>query len=354
MRKNVAVIGLGFGDEGKGLVTNWLAQSKDFNYVTRFSGGHQVGHTVMLSDGPHVFQNFGSGTAANLSTLWEKDCCIDPMKIEVEMEILLEHEITPFLAIHPMCPVTTPFEVALNEKRANNNSVGAGIAETFIRESKGCHFYAKDLDSPILEGKLEGLRNFYADNSVNLQPFIDSIEYIKSKFSITIEDYEIFSRTKGSILEGSQGLLLDEKIGFYPNVTWGNLIPDVKEVYAVTRAYKTIHSNGYFADKKINDHIHLPDTETNQPNPFQGTFRYDILDVDLLEYSLSYIRHIETINLVVTCIDHLSEYKFFHDGEVKTFNTYPEFLNELRRLLGLVNVYYSYSPYSQKIKKLDV
>lgn len=43
-----------------------------------------------------------------------------------------------------------------------------------------------------------------------------------------------------------------------------------------------------------------------------------------------------------------------HDGKVKTFNTYPEFLNELRRLLGLVNVYYSYSPYSQKIKKLDV
>ena len=124
-------------------------------------------------------------------------------------------------------------------------------------------------------------------------------------------------------------------------------------MYAVTRAYKTIHSNGYFVSRGINDHIYLPKTETNQPNPYQGVFRYDILDIELLKYSLSYLKHMKTINLVVTCLDHLSEYKFIHDKKVTTFNNQDEFLKALQALLEVDNIYYSNSPYSDKIKKFD-
>ena len=56
------VVGLQFGDEGKGLLTNFLCQESPNSLVVRYSGGQQAGHTVVLDGKQHVFSNFGSGT----------------------------------------------------------------------------------------------------------------------------------------------------------------------------------------------------------------------------------------------------------------------------------------------------
>ncbi len=57
-----AVIGLGFGDEGKGITTDYLCSRANNPLVIRFSGGQQAGHTVVNKFGKHTFSNFGSGT----------------------------------------------------------------------------------------------------------------------------------------------------------------------------------------------------------------------------------------------------------------------------------------------------
>ena len=67
-----AVIGLGFGDEGKGSVVSYLTKACDSTIVARFSGGHQVGHTVCTNNTRHVFSNFGSGTLNGTPTYWSK------------------------------------------------------------------------------------------------------------------------------------------------------------------------------------------------------------------------------------------------------------------------------------------
>ncbi len=72
---NRAVIGLGFGDEGKGVVTEYLcSQDPEHTVVVRFSGGQQAGHKVCKGDTEHIFSNFGSGTLSGCPTYWSEHC----------------------------------------------------------------------------------------------------------------------------------------------------------------------------------------------------------------------------------------------------------------------------------------
>ena len=68
--KNIkVVIGANFGDEGKGLMTDYFASKSNKSLVVRFNGGGQAGHTVTTKDGRrHVFHHFGSGIFAGADT----------------------------------------------------------------------------------------------------------------------------------------------------------------------------------------------------------------------------------------------------------------------------------------------
>jgi adenylosuccinate synthase len=74
-----AVLGAGFGDEGKGLVTDWLCRSCAKPLVIRFCGGQQAGHTVAANGLRHVFSNFGAGTLRGVPTYFSRFCTIDPV-----------------------------------------------------------------------------------------------------------------------------------------------------------------------------------------------------------------------------------------------------------------------------------
>ena len=75
-----AVIGAQFGDEGKGLVVDYLCSQVENPLVVRFSGGAQAGHTVWHKDKTHIFSHFGSGSLRGASTYWSSTCLTDPIK----------------------------------------------------------------------------------------------------------------------------------------------------------------------------------------------------------------------------------------------------------------------------------
>ena len=86
---NSAVVGLGFGDEGKGLVTDYLcSKNPGSTLVVRTSGGHQVGHTACRDGYKHMFANFGSGTLLCCPTYWDKRCTFEPTGFVKEHGIL--------------------------------------------------------------------------------------------------------------------------------------------------------------------------------------------------------------------------------------------------------------------------
>lgn len=81
-----AVIGASFGDEGKGLVTDYLCAIQGAGIVVRFNGGAQAGHTVVTPDGlRHVHHHFGSGTLWGTPTFLSQFFIVNPIAFLAEL-----------------------------------------------------------------------------------------------------------------------------------------------------------------------------------------------------------------------------------------------------------------------------
>ena len=114
----VAVIGGGYGDEGKGLVTGFWAQNLRNPLVIRFNGGAQAGHSRELKDGRrHIFSHFGSGTFEGAPTFLSKYFVINPIQFRREHEAFVkEFGIVPeWMDTGAACRT---FNVLLSEDRA--------------------------------------------------------------------------------------------------------------------------------------------------------------------------------------------------------------------------------------------
>ena len=224
-----AVIGIGFGDEGKGIATDFLCSRSRNPIVVRFSGGHQAGHTVVLKGVRHVFSNFGSGTLRGAPTYWAKYCTVNPIGIVNELNKLSEKGITPTLYIDEKCPIATPYDVLHNQTTEEINlhgSCGVGVGATIEREEKYYSLLFGDIFYPsVFKIKLDEIRKYYSfKDDIDLTDFIECVEIIKeSKHIVPVNGLPIYNNHDDIIFEGSQGLLLDPKIGFFPHVTRTNV-----------------------------------------------------------------------------------------------------------------------------------
>lgn len=326
---NVAVIGLGFGDEGKGLVTSYLSSILKDPMVYRFNGGHQAGHTVNYNGTRHVFSSFGSGTLQGVPTYWSKNCTYCPVTVMNEHKTLIAKGISPdikTLFISPDSPVTTPWDVLAG--RIINNShgtVGVGFGQTLQRQQDNYNLVAKDILYPeIFKIKMDMIENYYKSNS----KFDYSTKYCKTLplFDIFYEAIE-YARTMAHkvcvpwtdniIFEGAQGVMLDQTHGFFPHVTRSNTtcknIIDtgmpLGEVYYVTRTYQTRHGNGPMVGDKGPVVLKNAELETNKNHQYQGEFRISKLNPEMLNYALDCdSKNLDwktKKNLVITCNDQL-------------------------------------------------
>ncbi|MDX1905264.1 MAG: adenylosuccinate synthetase, partial [Thermonemataceae bacterium] len=115
-KKASIVIGLGFGDEGKGLTTHFLSLQSPNSLVIRFNGGQQAGHTVRTKQGKnHIFSNFGAGTFSQIPTYWSQFCTFSPSSLLKEYEMLQQQiQHLPILWVDKLCPVTTHYDILFN------------------------------------------------------------------------------------------------------------------------------------------------------------------------------------------------------------------------------------------------
>ena len=385
--KNIAVIGLGFGDEGKGLVTNFLADMAVSEFhnplVIRFSGGQQAGHTVKQNGVSHVFSNFGSGTFSGAPTYWSKFCTADPVAILNEVEILKKKcnhlgVSSPVLWIDERTPLTTPFEIVRNrgsERYSKDGTCGVGVGETLKREEEFYSLTFGDLFyDGVLERKLELLQKRYNDSLpptskifIDVSEFVNSCKKLISSENIfpsygvpSKEDFDV------AIFEGSQGLMLDPLIGYFPHVTRSsvgskNVNAMVNgapiEYFLVTRAYQTRHGNGPMSNENFSHNIKIDPEETNVFNQYQGEFRRALLDVDQLLYAISrdhLIRSSKNKNLVITCMDHIeNEYRYTRSGKIVYCNDAEDFAKKVAAELKIEKLYISKTPYSNLITRIS-
>lgn len=366
-----AVIGAGFGDEGKGAVVNYLCQKYKSVLVSRFCGGHQAGHHVVLRDGrDHVFSNFGSGSFHSAPTLWSKYCTIDPQGIINEKLVLAHKNINPLLYISSECAITTPFEKVLNYSSNKNNkhgSCGVGYGATIEREENFYSLKAIDLlywnifteKFRLIENYYKNKYNIVIDKNLKLN-FINHCQTLLKEKNIKIvtsPKEQITEEFNSIIYEGSQGLLLDQHFGFFPHVTRSNtgtknlIKNDIKShIFLVTRAYQTRHGNGFMSSEE-STHIKKNPYEQNFDDSIQGKFRKGILDLDLLKYGIEqdgYIQQIENKTLVITCLDLIDKYIVKYNNEATaSFGNERIFVEFIANCLGFKNVLLSRNPFSE-------
>jgi adenylosuccinate synthase len=349
-RKGKIVVGSIWGDEGKGITTDFLCSRNepDSTMVVRFSGGQNAGHNVIIDGISHIHSNFGSGTLRGVPSYFSHHCTIYPVTMFREAFELIG-KTDPFLYkvpkpiefyIHPLVNVTTPGDVAYNRLTApvtNHGSCGIGVGATMKRNTESPHkVYGVDLlhlDS--LKEKVHSVYKFYCgligNNPAKLKEFRKEYasellffnRYIK-KIKFQVEGYEFLKRYPHIIFEGSQGILLDMDHGIFPNVTYANTtsknaieiarkigIEDI-EVFYVTRCYQTRHGAGWMSN---NDDIELINTEDeiNKFNEWQKDFKVREIDYDLLNQAFAidniYSEGIPK-NLVVTCLDQREDFAF--------------------------------------------
>lgn len=332
--KTSIVLGLGFGDEGKGLVTAALAaQAPESTLVVRFGGGHQVGHNVHYGSQKHEFSNFGSGSISGAITYWSKHCTLDPIGIRNEYRALEKLGVKPRLVIDPQAMVTTPLDIMKNRMLERNNqhgSVGVGFGQTIQRNEDGYKLQAMDLMfMPVLKMRLDGIIDYYKANVSEdkwMSDFYDAVRWLLDCQDIVIDDLD-FRHFPLVVFEGHQGALLDKDYGFFPHVTRSNTTVrnaldiisskrlndpakgDITTVTYVTRAYATRHGNGPMTGEGSPVELHNTSMEGNSYNEWQGEFRVAPIDFDMLRYAMrinrqQYKGKLEE-RLVITCTDQM-------------------------------------------------
>lgn len=339
------VLGLGYGDEGKGLTTNYLCSKSKESIVVRFNGGPQAGHTVVVDGKRHVCSNFGAGVLQGAPVYFTEHTTFYPVTAVNELIELkkLDKKLSPKIILHPLTKIITPYDVFAdrNKDDFSARTCGLGIGKTMKRNEDVYKLYAVDLiNSEVFRNKIDNICGYYnyeyPDNcnvwlEAELKLFSTAINDLK-KF-VEIHDYSFLKTTEHLVFEGAQGILLDMDHGVFPHVTYSNTTSknahDVldkincfnRDIFYVTRCYSTRHGSGLFKGKNIkliNNH-----DETNVYNRWQGFFRIGEIDYDLINHSLNidqiYSGHNKVLskNMVVTCLDQRPGFEFNHE-KIKT------------------------------------
>lgn len=322
----VSLLGLGFGDCGKGLFTDYLCRRWNAHTVVRFNGGAQAGHNVVLPDGRHhTFSQFGAGTFVPATvTVLAYPVIVHPTALLVEAEHLRGKGVPDALEriiIDGRCLVTTPFHQAANRLRelrrgaAAHGTCGVGVGETVahsIDYPEQALRYA-DLERPaIAYAKLASIRatlrkqfdacdaeSAVLDDPTMAERWLERVALLTRRVPPAPRD-AIATRLHlpGTVLfEGAQGVLLDEWRGFHPHTTWSSIHPSSVEAVAadagcigkiehlgILRSYMTRHGNGPMPthDARL-DHLSEPH---NTSDGWQGIFRRGHPDALLLRYAV--------------------------------------------------------------------
>lgn len=280
--KNTVVVGAQFGDEGKAKITDLLAVNADF--IIRYQGGCNAGHTVVVDNKKYKFHLVPSGI------LYENKTCfigagvvIYPESFKAEIEELIKDgvPIENFknnLKISPLANITMPYHIDLDgagEDKLGKNKIGTtkkGIGPTYTDKYARVGIRIEDLfNEEALNNKLDiilPLKNKILEKVYGLKPYTKEEILAKLKeYKELFEPYVCFNwqemlrdarKNKKILFEGAQGVLLDIDYGTYPYVTSSNPIAGgagvgagvgpmaIEEAIGVFKAYITRVGEGPF------------------------------------------------------------------------------------------------------------
>ena len=279
------VLGAQWGDEGKGKVTDFFASSAD--YVVRFQGGNNAGHTIVVGDEKLALSLTPSGVLyPDCVPVIGSGCVIDLGFLKEELEMLNSKNVsTKKLAISPNAHVIMPYHKLLDElieESLGDKKIGTtkkGIGPCYADKIQRSGIRIQDLlDDEVfaekvkinIEEKNQLLTKIYGRDALDPYEVINEFKAYKEIINNHIKDTSLMisnaiKQDKNILFEGAQGTLLDIDHGTYPFVTSSNTSSanaaigsgvgplNLNKIVGVTKAYISRVGSGPFITEQKND-----------------------------------------------------------------------------------------------------
>ena len=279
------IIGTQWGDEGKGKVTDLLAQ--DMDYVVRFHGGNNAGHTIVANGQTLKLHLLPSGVLSDkATTIIGNGVVVDSKVLLQEIVDLEKMGIKLNLKISERAHVIMPYHIAMDEAlTGNQGSLAAGSTKRGIAPVYADKMYRNGLrigdllEPELFQEKLTKAYNFNVNilNKVFSANFIEPMEKIYQEYldygqqlkkyicDTELELWQSYKNNKQILFEGAQGMSLDIDHGMYPHGTSSNIVADFagvgsgvglnceKRIIGIMKAYVSRVGNSPFLTELLDE-----------------------------------------------------------------------------------------------------
>jgi adenylosuccinate synthase len=312
------LLGLQWGDEGKGKIVDVLAPRYDV--VARFQGGPNAGHTLEFDGIKHVLHQIPSGIFREKTrNIIGNGVVLDPIVFKTEIEKLAKFNLNvkANLFISKKATLIVPTHRLLDqayEKAKGDQKIGStlkGIGPSYQDKIGRQGLRIGDILSPDFDAKFKKLTDIHFDILKNHtiefswpeleKQFFDAVTFLKS-FNLIDSEYfinEELNKNSSVLAEGAQGSLLDIDFGSYPFVTSSNTVTagactglgiapsKIGEVYGIFKAYSTRVGSGPFPTELLDEEGEKMRKEGNEFGSTTGRpRRCGWIDLPSLKYSI--------------------------------------------------------------------
>jgi len=343
---NKAVIGLQWGDEGKGKIVDYL--SEKFDLVARYQGGNNAGHTVIVEDVTYKLNLIPSGVIRGKVCFLGQGIVLDPDHFLKEYQQICEKISNPNIYLSSNIPLILPYHKQLDkinesiltgEDKIGTTAKGIGPAYQDKVGRKSIKLYdLKSLDK--IKEKLESIKKFYdpvlnayQEETINIDQYLTILDSFYKEVGSLIVDNSFIKKNFNQqkiLFEGAQGALLDLDHGSYPFVTSSNTISsnimigsglqvDYQTV-GIFKAYATRVGNGPFPSElfdQIGDYI--AETGVEYGTVTKRKRRCGWLDLVSLKYSCQINQVNELCITKIDVLNNLEEIKICKSYQGQSF-----------------------------------
>ena len=276
-----AIVGANWGDEGKGKITDMLAETSDI--IVRFQGGSNAGHTIINNYGKFALHLLPSGVFYDHTTsIIGNGVALNIPYLIKEINSLVEQGVPkPKVLISDRAQIIMPYHIKFDEyeeERLGKNSFGStksGIAPFYSDKYAKIGFQVSELfDDEILRDKLERvciqkdviLEHLYHKPAIDKEELMNTLHEYRDMVAPYVCDTALFIQEalkdgKTVLLEGQLGTLKDPDFGIYPMVTSSSTLAaygaigagippyEIKDIIAVVKAYSSAVGAGEFVSE---------------------------------------------------------------------------------------------------------
>lgn len=276
-----AIVGANWGDEGKGKITDMLAETSDI--IVRFQGGSNAGHTIINNYGKFALHLLPSGVFyGHTTSIIGNGVALNIPYLVKEINSLIEKGVPkPKVLVSDRAQIIMPYHIKFDEyeeERLGKNSFGStksGIAPFYSDKYAKIGFQVSELfDDEILRDKLERvciqkdviLEHLYHKPAIDKEELMNTLHEYRDMIAPYVYDTALFIQEaikagKTVLLEGQLGTLKDPDFGIYPMVTSSSTLAaygaigagippyEIKDIIAVVKAYSSAVGAGEFVSE---------------------------------------------------------------------------------------------------------